>query len=448
VLESIMVTTNRGMEKPASSASPRRRLIGSGLIVGAVAYLFDPDRGRRRRAQLVNQLTHLARVLPDAGAVTMRDALNRSRGLAAAIGRLWQRSPVDDSILAERVRSALGRAARHSGAVTVDAAEGTVTLSGPALANEAPRLLAAARRVPGVRHVEDRLAVREEPGHIPALQSPGPQPQPGADLLQEVWAPTTRFLAMAAGTGTIVVGLLRGGFVGFVAAAGGALVALRGLTNIGVGRLLGLSGGRRGIDVRKTIEVDAPVEAAYTLWSHFEEFPTFMSHVREVRRTGNEASHWVIGGPLGAPIDFDATVTKWVPNEVIAWKSVDGEPIRHSGIVRFERRPASRSRITVRMTYNPPGGLLGHAVAALFGADPKRALDDDLVRFQSLLVRGKTTSDGREVTIGEVDPDAAAWSPVAAGAGMSPAGVTSEAVAEQRPGHEASPPRGSPRGGL
>jgi uncharacterized membrane protein len=251
-------------------------------------------------------------------------------------------------------------------------------------------------------------------------------------MLQNVWAPTTRFLAVAAGGGTMALGLLRGGVLGLAAAAGGGLVALRGLTNVGIGRLLGLSGGRRGLDVRKTIEVDAPVEAAFALWSRFEEFPAFMSHVREVRRTGDDMSHWIVGGPLGAPIAFDARITKWVPNEVIAWKSIGGEPIRHAGIVLFERRPASRSRITVRMTYNPPGGVLAHAVAEMFGAGPKQALDEDLVRFQSLLVRGKTTSKGRETTIGEVAPEAATWSPVAAGAGMSPAGVTSDAVAEQQ----------------
>ena len=37
------------------------------------------------------------------------------------------------------------------------------------------------------------------------------------------------------------------------------------------------------------------------------------------------------------------------------------------------------------MTYNPPGGVAGHAIAALFGADPKSAMDDDLLKLKSLL---------------------------------------------------------------
>jgi hypothetical protein len=56
------------------------------------------------------------------------------------------------------------------------------------------------------------------------------------------------------------------------------------------------------------------------------------------------------------------------------------------------------------MTYNPPAGLLGHGVAALLGADPKRALDDDLLRFKSLLEHGRTTTDGGRTYLGDVLP--------------------------------------------
>jgi len=37
-------------------------------------------------------------------------------------------------------------------------------------------------------------------------------------------------------------------------------------------------------------------------------------------------------------------------------------------------------------------GALGHAVAALLGADPKKQLDEDLLRLKSLLEREKASS--------------------------------------------------------
>jgi hypothetical protein len=53
--------------------------------------------------------------------------------------------------------------------------------------------------------------------------------------------------------------------------------------------------------------------------------------------------------------------------------------------------------------YNAPAGALGHAVAKLFGADPKSELDDDLVRLKSLIEYGKASVGGTTVTREDVD---------------------------------------------
>jgi uncharacterized membrane protein len=54
--------------------------------------------------------------------------------------------------------------------------------------------------------------------------------------------------------------------------------------------------------------------------------------------------------------------------------------------------------MTIHLRYEPPLGDLGHAMAKLFGADPKHDLDDDLNRLKSLLERGKATGRGGAVT--------------------------------------------------
>jgi len=42
--------------------------------------------------------------------------------------------------------------------------------------------------------------------------------------------------------------------------------------------------GRDMERVQKTVEVDAPLRAVYNQWTQFEEFPRFMTGVKEVRR--------------------------------------------------------------------------------------------------------------------------------------------------------------------
>jgi uncharacterized membrane protein len=37
------------------------------------------------------------------------------------------------------------------------------------------------------------------------------------------------------------------------------------------------------------------------------------------------------------------------------------------------------------MSYNPPGGAVGHAIARLLGRDPKQEMDDDLMRMKAFI---------------------------------------------------------------
>jgi len=122
-----------------------------------------------------------------------------------------------------------------------------------------------------------------------------------------------------------------------------------------------------------------------------------MSHLKEVRPK-NGRSHWVAAGPAGISISWDAEITEQRPNQLLAWSSVPSSTIRTEGRVRFDTEPDGRTRVSIRMSYCPPAGVLGHAVACLFGADPKSEMDDDLVRLKSLLEVGKTRAHGVPVT--------------------------------------------------
>ncbi|HEX9818516.1 MAG TPA: SRPBCC family protein [Methylomirabilota bacterium] len=141
----------------------------------------------------------------------------------------------------------------------------------------------------------------------------------------------------------------------------------------------------RGIEVVRTMTVEAPVELVYEFWNDFENFPRFMSHVREVRRTGPDRTHWVVNGPGGAPVEWDATVTHRVPNQEIGWRTVEGALVEHEGTVRFRPAGTNATRIEVHMSYRPVGGALGHGLAALFGDDPEHVIGEDLARVAAQL---------------------------------------------------------------
>ncbi|MBI3966401.1 MAG: SRPBCC family protein [Chloroflexi bacterium] len=366
---------------------------GAGLM-----YLLDPNRGRRRRALIRDQFVHLTHVTAAAAAVTSRDLGNRARGLFAELTSLFRRDNVDDVVLVERVRASLGRTVSHPSSIEVTAHNGVVTLSGPILAGEVDRLLDRVSSVRGVQALEDRLELHSQAGAVPGLQgAAAPGRFERIELMQPYWTPAMRFLATAIGGAAATYGVVRRDLLGAAMSSLGLGLIARGLTNLSLKRLVGLGGGRRAIDIHKTINLAAPVEQVFAFWSRFENFPRFMAHVREVR-AGDGQSHWVVAGPAGVPIEWNTVITKLEPNRLIAWKTLPGEAIAHAGIVRFDPNPDGSTRLDIQMSYNPLAGGLGHSIATLFGVDPKSAMDADLVRLKSLLEHGQTSADGQRVT--------------------------------------------------
>lgn len=367
-----------------------------GATAGAGAmFLLDPARGRRRRATIYEKAKHVAHKAVDAAGTTGRDLRHRAAGAVARARAAMRSDHPSDDVLVARVRAALGRVVSHPGAIAVGARDGVITLDGPVLKHEADALIAAVRHVRGVHAVESRLSVHEHAQNVPGLQGGGTRRGKSSPFMRETWSPTARLFACAAGTALIAQGLRQSKPAGVALVGGGAMLVTRALTNAGTRRLLGLS-GRRSVDIQKTVHIAAPVQDVFRLWQDYEHFPRFMSHVRHVQDLGGGRSRWTVAGPGGAPVTWDAEVTKIVPDRLIAWKSIGGAVVAHAGIVRFDPTPSGTTRVTIRLSYNPPGGMVGHGIAWLFGADPKHQLDDDLVRLKTLVKTGKAPRDAAQ----------------------------------------------------
>jgi uncharacterized membrane protein len=371
-------------------------LTGLGIGLGLM-YFLDPERGRRRRALVRDQLAHGARITRDAAGATRRDMAHRAYATAAELRGRFSRGPVDDPMLVERVRARLGRRVSHPHGVDVAAHDGIVTLRGPILQHEVKPLLNAVERVAGVRQVVNVLEEHKEPGNIPSLQSGSTPSEPRVDILQRNWSPTTRVAAGSGGVALMAYGASRQTIPGaFLAVAGIGLLA-RAASNVEIQRLTGIGGTRRAVDVQKTMTIDAPVEQVFAFWTAYENFPRFMSRVLDIRPTARERqSHWTVAGPAGVPVEFDAEVSALVPNEAFGWRTIEGSPVAHAGLVRFDPVGDGQTRVHIRISYNPPGGWIGHGIAAAFGADPKRSLDADLVRMKTLIETGRPPHDAAQ----------------------------------------------------
>ncbi len=368
------------------------RLFLGAAAAGAISmYLLDPDHGRRRRVVMRDRLASGMSRLDDATSVASRDLRNRARGLAHEVRARFTHEEVPDEILCERVRSRLGWAVSHPGAIEVSALSGRVTLSGAVLEREYVSLLRSVWAVRGVADVEDRLAVYESPAGISALQGGGRAAGRRFGPLQKSWPPGLRVVMGAAG-GALLINAFAGrrSALGLLGGLGGAALIARSSANMPIDRLLGVR--RPAMELQKCIDVAAPVEQVFETFSQLERLPEFMTHVREVRVRGDGTSQWTVDGPAGRTISWEAVTTRLEPNRLIAWRTLPGSAVEHAGLLRFEPTEGG-TRVLVTMSYTPFGGVLGHAIARLFGTDPRTELNDDLMRMKVFLETGRRAHD-------------------------------------------------------
>jgi uncharacterized membrane protein len=203
-----------------------------------------------------------------------------------------------------------------------------------------------------------------------------------ANLGRSRAAANTSGLARAAGAALAAYGLLQRGRKGaWLRTLGLGIAATAPRRSV---RSPVLGERRRTVDIQKSLHVEASVDHAYAFWGSYDNFPLFMTNVRQVSDLGEGRSHWVVSGPGGRALQWNAVVTSREENTLLAWRSEPGSIFDHAGAIRFSPE-GSGTRIDVRFCYSPPTGRAGRAVAEFFGGDPRTRLNDDLARLKTLL---------------------------------------------------------------
>jgi uncharacterized membrane protein len=354
-------------------------------------YLLDPRLGRRRRALARDKAVKVARQLARDANLALRDLAHRAQGVVAESRRAFRHDHADDHTIEQRVRAQLGRHVAHAHGVHVRSAGGIVILSGPVTADERDDLITAVRKVPGVCGISNNLFVTDRGGASGGAAHAHPH-RPHRPHRRQTLTPADRGVSTLAGAGLATRGLSNGSLPGVLLSLYGGALMWRGM-NAAPGRRRDAGKGGVMIEVRKTIDIGADVGEVFGFFSNYDNFPLFMHNVRGVRDFGDGRSHWVVAGPAGVNVEWDAVITDFVPHERIAWRSVGGGTVENSGEIRFLENYGGGTHVDVRLRYHPPGGAFGHAVATMFGADPKSEMDADLARLKTLIESARFPHD-------------------------------------------------------
>jgi uncharacterized membrane protein len=135
-------------------------------------------------------------------------------------------------------------------------------------------------------------------------------------------------------------------------------------------------GGRRVVRLEKSLQIGKPVSEVFQAWSDLAGLPQRIGALESVERYG-QRSRWAINVG-GRRVQWDAELTQNIPNQALAWKSLNGP--KHTGRIDFSDI-AGDTLLHVTMNWAPPVG-----VARFVAADEvERYLDQALRDFKASL---------------------------------------------------------------
>lgn len=150
-----------------------------------------------------------------------------------------------------------------------------------------------------------------------------------------------------------------------------------------------LAGGR-GAHLERTVTILRAPPELYAEWRDLERLPEIMSHLESVTPLVGLRSRWVMRGPGNTRVTWEAEIVADEPDRLIAWRSLGEADVQNGGSVRFTPAPGGRgTEVKVILTYDPPAGRLGVALATLLGRSPDQDVREDLRRFKHRMEAGE-----------------------------------------------------------
>jgi uncharacterized membrane protein len=138
--------------------------------------------------------------------------------------------------------------------------------------------------------------------------------------------------------------------------------------------------------VRTSAIIQAAPDRLYALWRDIESAPSWQEQLKQVIRTGERTSHWVMCRG-DKTIEWDSELLADEPGKRLAWRSTGGE-VDTAGEVVFELAPTGRGTM-VTLLQEFKLGKLANLWETLTGRNPKQGVIENLRHFKALAETGE-----------------------------------------------------------
>ena len=151
--------------------------------------------------------------------------------------------------------------------------------------------------------------------------------------------------------------------------------------------------GEHDTGVSRSYTIGLRRQAVYEAVRDFGRWPGFMENLKSVEVLDERRSSGTVAGPAGRDIAFESVITEDRPGERIAWEADEKADVANSGYIEFKDAPGDRgTHLRAFLSYDPPAGAVGKAIAKVFQREPNIQLRRDLRRLKQLLETGEITT--------------------------------------------------------
>lgn len=137
------------------------------------------------------------------------------------------------------------------------------------------------------------------------------------------------------------------------------------------------------MNVRISLTVNAPRKFVYDAWRDFEKLPRFLHHIKKIKVNDEIHSQWILNTPGKMPtIKWEAEIIDQEDGRELSWRSLPGSMIETIGKINFADTLDGTS-LTIIISYRPPAGYIGSALANVLNPSLKNLIEDDICKFKT-----------------------------------------------------------------
>ena len=139
----------------------------------------------------------------------------------------------------------------------------------------------------------------------------------------------------------------------------------------------------RWLEHSVSVDIAAPVDLVWSVWSDLEAMPLWMRWIESVKTLDDpDLTEWTLAAQ-GFRFQWKARITQRVEAQQLHWQSVGGLPTK--GAVRFYPDGAQHTGVKLNVSYELPGVLAPLMDSAMLGGLVSKELQANLDRFKLLV---------------------------------------------------------------